>query len=75
MNRQDSGSFFFVLQVAVIRCDVLSDHGIRFQDHGMEPTHIIHGTGIFAYIYHTNQPNVGTVNSYMDPIWAITLIV
>ena len=22
-------------------------------------THRIHGTGIFAYIYHKNQPNVG----------------
>ena len=29
-------------------------------------THIIHGTGIFTYIYHTNQPNVGKYTSPMD---------
>ena len=25
----------------------------------IDKTHRIHGTGIFTYIYHTNQPNVG----------------
>ena len=25
--------------------------------------------GIFPYIYHTNQPNVGKYTSPMDPIW------
>ena len=27
----------------------------------------IHGTGIFTYIYHQNQPNVGKYTSPMDP--------
>ena len=29
----------------------------------------IHGTGIFTYIYHKNQPNVGEYASHMDPSW------
>ena len=28
----------------------------------------IHGTGIFAYIYHHNQLNLGKYTSPMDPI-------
>ena len=28
----------------------------------------IHGTGIFPYIYHTNQRNVGKYTSFMDPM-------
>ena len=28
----------------------------------------IHGTGIFTYIYHKNQPNVGKYTSHMDPM-------
>ena len=28
--------------------------------------HRIHGTGIFTYIYHKNQPNVGINIPYMD---------
>ena len=30
-------------------------------------SHRIHGTGIFTYIYHNNQPNVGKYTSPMDP--------
>ena len=29
-------------------------------------THRIHGTGIFTYIYHKNQPNVGKSIPYFD---------
>ena len=29
-------------------------------------SHTIHGTGIFTYIYHKNQPNVGKYTSPMD---------
>ena len=31
-------------------------------------SHRIHGTGVFTYIYHRNQPNVGQYTSPMDPI-------
>ena len=31
-------------------------------------THRILGTGIYAYIYHKNQPNVGIQIPYMDPM-------
>ena len=31
-------------------------------------SHRIHGTGIFTYIYHTNQLNVGKYTSPMDPM-------
>ncbi len=27
--------------------------------------------GIFTYIYHKDQPNVGKYTSHMDPIWVI----
>ena len=33
----------------------------------------IHGTGIFIYIYHTNQPDVGIKIPYMDPIGYLTM--
>ena len=29
-------------------------------------SYTIHGTGIFTYIYHKNQPNVGKYTSPMD---------
>ena len=31
-------------------------------------THSIHGHGIFTYIYHKNQPNVGKYTMTMDPM-------
>ena len=31
-------------------------------------THRIHGTGIYTYIYHKNQPNVGKYTGPMDPM-------
>ena len=31
-------------------------------------THRIHGTGIFTYVYHKNQPNVGKYTIYIDPM-------
>ena len=37
-------------------------------------SHRIHGTGIYTYIYHKNQPNVGKYTSPMDPMgykWGI----
>ena len=32
-------------------------------------SHRIHGTGIFPYIYHTNQPNVGKYTSHPWILW------
>ena len=40
---------------------------------GMNLTHSIHGNGIFTYIYHTNQPNVGKYIPYMDAMGNISL--
>ena len=40
---------------------MVSDQGGKVTSHLY--SHRIHGTGIFAYIYQKNQPNVGT---YMD---------
>ena len=34
----------------------------------MDPTHRIHGTGIFTYIYHNFQPNICKYTSHMDPM-------
>ena len=34
-------------------------------------SHWIHGTGIFTYIYHKNQRNVGKYTSPMDPLGLI----
>ena len=36
-------------------------------------SHRIHGTGIFTYIYHKNQPNVGEYASPMDPMGVSSL--
>ena len=36
--------------------------------------HRIHGTGIFTYIYHENQPNVDK-DKYMDPMGVELLLV
>ena len=37
-------------------------------------THTIHGTGIFSYIYHKHQPNVGKYTSPMDSMGNIFIL-
>ena len=33
--------------------------------------HRIHETGIFTYMYHEHQPNIGQYTIYMDPIGTV----
>ena len=35
----------------------------------------IHGTGIFSYIYHKNQPNVGTYNYQTWTLWDTQVLI